>query len=85
MRTLYFFFRIYDILCDLFTERMPQDTSYKYRPDTVNVYFENRINATIHLVDVRKTIQEITMDPKYDENSIIEMKLSGINEWQFEL
>lgn len=44
---------------------MPHDKSYKYKPDTVNVYFENRINATIHQVDVRKTIQEITTDKKY--------------------
>lgn len=58
-------FRVYDILCDLFAERMPQDTSYKYKPDTVNVYFENRINATIHKVDVQKTIKEITADKKY--------------------
>lgn len=56
---------MYDVLCDLFAERMPQDKSYKYRPDTVNVYFENRINATIHKVDVRNTIKEITADKKY--------------------
>lgn len=58
-------FRIYDVLCDLFAERMPQDTTYKYKPDTVNVYFENRIKATIHQVDVQKTIKEITTDKKY--------------------
>lgn len=56
--------RMYDILCDLFAERMPQDKSYKYKPDTVNVYFENRIKATLHQVDVRKTIKEITTDKK---------------------
>lgn len=60
-----FISRMYDILCDLFAERMPQDKSYKYKPDTVNVYFENRINATLHQVDVQKTIQEITADKKY--------------------
>lgn len=58
------FSRIYDILCDLFAERMPQDKSYKYKPDTVNVYFENRINATIHRADVRKSVKEITGDKK---------------------
>lgn len=58
--------RIHDVLCDLFAERMPQDKHYKYKPDTVNVYFENRIKATIHPVDVRKTIKEITTDKKYE-------------------
>lgn len=55
---------MYDILCDLFAEKMPQDHSYKYKPDTVNVYFENRINGTLHKFDVQKTIKEITSDKK---------------------
>lgn len=59
-------FRVFDILCDLFAERMPQDKNYKYKPDTVNIYFENRINASIHQVDARKTIKEITADKKYE-------------------
>lgn len=44
---------------------MPMDKSYKYKPDTVNVYFENRIKGTLHQVDVRKTIKEITTDKKW--------------------
>lgn len=67
---------MYDILCDLFAERMPQDKSYKYKPDTVNVHFENRINATVHQVDVRKTIKEITIDKKYVCVAFYMMKLS---------
>lgn len=59
-------FRIYDILCDLFAEQMPQDKNYKYKPNTVNVYFENRIKATIHPVAVQKMIKEITADEKYE-------------------
>lgn len=55
---------MYDILCDLFAERMVQDHSYKYKPDTVNVYFENRIEGTLHMIDVKKTIKDISSDEK---------------------
>lgn len=55
---------MHETLCELFAERMPQDTSYKYKPDSVNVYFENRLNATLHQVDVRNTIKQITSDKK---------------------
>lgn len=55
---------MYDILCELFAERMPQDTAYRYKPDSVNVYFENRLNGTVHQIDVRHTIKQITSDKK---------------------
>lgn len=54
--------RMYDILCDLFSERLAQDPLYKYKPDTVNVYYENRIAGTLHMVRPEKTIKEITME-----------------------
>lgn len=56
---------MYDILCDLFAERMPEDKTYKYKPDTVNVYFENRLAGKLHKIDVRKTIKEITGDKQW--------------------
>lgn len=56
--------RLYDILCDLFAEQMPEDKQHQYRPDTVNVYYENRVQGKLHKIDVMKTIKQITMDPE---------------------
>lgn len=56
--------RLYDILCDLFAEQMPEDKHHQYRPDTVNVYYENRVQGKLHKIDVMKTIKQITMDPE---------------------
>lgn len=55
---------MYDILCDLFAEPMEQDKQHKYLPDTVNVYYENRLAGTLHKANVRKTIKEITSEKK---------------------
>lgn len=56
--------RLYDILCDLFAEQMPEDKQHQYRPDTVNVYYENRVRGELHQIDAMKTIKQITMDPE---------------------
>lgn len=56
---------LFDILCDLFAEQMPEDKDYRYRPDTVNVYYENRVQAKLHKIDVTKTIKEITADKDF--------------------
>lgn len=57
--------RIFDILVDLFSERMECDVGYRYRPNSVNVYFENTLTADVHLIDVQQTIKQITSNKKY--------------------
>lgn len=55
---------MFDILADLFTERMECDTGYRYRPNTVNVYFENTLTTEVVKVDVQQTIKQITFNKK---------------------
>lgn len=57
---------MYDILVDLFAERMEFDVHYAYRPNNVNVYFENKLTAKVHLVNVQDVIKTITANKKYE-------------------
>lgn len=56
---------LYDILCDLFAEPMPEDKQYQYRPDTVNVYYENRVQGKLHKLDASQTVKQITSDSNF--------------------
>lgn len=59
---------------------MPEDKHHLYRPDTVNVYYENRVQGKLYKVDVMHTIKQITMEPKYvtetDVQHAIEWKIN---------
>lgn len=55
---------MHHILCDLFADRVAPDPLVRYKPDAVNVYFENRINGTLHTVKPDQNIKQITMDKK---------------------
>lgn len=48
-----------DALEHLFAEPLECDKEQKYKPDTCNVYYENRIAASVHKVTLSKTIKEI--------------------------
>lgn len=51
-----------DALIELLKEPMPCDLNRVYNPESVNVYYENRIAAKVHLVNVKKTIKEILQE-----------------------
>lgn len=51
-----------DALIELLKEPMPCDLKRVYNPESVNVYYENRIAAKVHLVNVKKTIKEILQE-----------------------
>lgn len=53
-----------ELLVDMFTEPMECDKLHRYRPNTLSVYFENRIVATVHKVDINKSIGEIIKNKK---------------------
>ncbi|TDG41292.1 hypothetical protein AWZ03_012289 [Drosophila navojoa] len=48
-----------DCLITLFAEPLPCDRTLSYRPDNVNVYYENRKAGRVHKVDSTKTLREI--------------------------
>lgn len=62
---LNFHSRMCDILADLFVERMECDSTYSYRPNTVNVYSEDTFTAKVHLIDIKESIKQITSNKKY--------------------
>lgn len=53
---------MYDALCELFLEPLECDRNLRYTPDTVTLYYENRLVAKVVKVDSQKTIQEITAE-----------------------
>ncbi|XP_065368090.1 DNA polymerase interacting tetratricopeptide repeat-containing, protein of 47 kDa [Calliphora vicina] len=54
--------RMSDVVDSLFAEPLPQDNTNSYRPDTVNVYYENRKVGCVHKVDLHKTIKQIVKE-----------------------
>lgn len=50
---------------DLFAERMECDKNHAYKPNSVNVYFENTLAGSVHLADVKQTIKGITGNKKW--------------------
>lgn len=58
-------FSMKDVLDELLTEPLQMDHNLHYRPGTVNVYFENRLTATCHKVNVFNRIADIITDKKY--------------------
>lgn len=54
-----------DILLELLSEPLQMDKRLQYRPNTVNVYFENRLAATCHKVNAFNRIVDIITDKKY--------------------
>lgn len=52
-----------DCLNTLFAEPLPCDKTLSYRPESVNVYYENRKVGCVHKVRPNKTLREI-MDEK---------------------
>lgn len=53
-----------DVLDELLTEPLQMDKHLKYKPSTVNVYFENRLTATCHKVNPFNRIADIISDKK---------------------
>lgn len=51
-----------DVIESLFAENLPLDKTNTYRPDTVNVYYENRKVGCVHKVDLSKSIKEIVQE-----------------------
>lgn len=51
-----------DVVDSLFAEPFPLDKTNSYRPDSVNVYYENRKVGCVHKVDTQKTIKEILQE-----------------------
>lgn len=51
-----------DVVDNLFAEPLPMDTKKIYRPDTVNVYYENRKVGCVHKVDLEKSVKEIIQE-----------------------
>lgn len=49
---------MHDCLLALF-ENFEHDSNGSYRPNNVNVYYENKISGKTHLVDQKKTIRSI--------------------------
>ncbi|XP_062133741.1 DNA polymerase interacting tetratricopeptide repeat-containing, protein of 47 kDa [Drosophila sulfurigaster albostrigata] len=48
-----------DCLSTLFAEPLPCDRSLSYRPESVNVYYENRKVGCVHKVNPKLTLREI--------------------------
>ncbi|XP_037928538.1 DNA polymerase interacting tetratricopeptide repeat-containing, protein of 47 kDa [Teleopsis dalmanni] len=48
-----------DCIYTLFNEPLPWDTAKNYQPDSINVYYENRLAGRVHKVDLNKSIKEI--------------------------
>lgn len=51
-----------DALAHLFAEPLDCDKQQKYKFDTCNVYYENRIAATVHKVTLSKPIRDIVSE-----------------------
>lgn len=51
-----------DVLEDMFTEPLECDKQHRYKPNTLAVYFENRLDGTVHKVDISLTIRNIIMN-----------------------
>lgn len=45
-------------------EPLACDKNHSYRPDKVSVYYENRKAASIHKVDLQKTVGEILSEKR---------------------
>ncbi|KAH8299766.1 hypothetical protein KR044_005779 [Drosophila immigrans] len=48
-----------ECLSTLFAEPLPCDKTLSYRPESVNVYYENRKVGCVHKVNPKKTLREI--------------------------
>lgn len=58
------YFRMNDVLTELLAEPLQMDKKMAYRPGAVNIYFENRLTATCHKVNVFNRIADIVTDKK---------------------
>lgn len=56
-----------DALSHLFAEPLECDKQHKYRADSCNVYYENRVAASVHKVTLSNTIKEIVSEKGYVE------------------
>uniref|UniRef100_A0A1A9VZ45 Cns1/TTC4 wheel domain-containing protein n=1 Tax=Glossina brevipalpis TaxID=37001 RepID=A0A1A9VZ45_9MUSC len=56
---------MFDCLSSLFTEPLPQDKENLYFVDNLNVYYENHKLATVHKVQLDKTIKEIVKEKSF--------------------
>lgn len=52
------YFSIFDCLVALF-ENFERDPRGNYKPENVNVYYENKLTGKCHKVDQNKTIRDI--------------------------
>lgn len=53
-----------DVLEEMFAEPLQVDPQYRYRPDTLSVYFENRLAGTVHKVNIFNRIADIITDKR---------------------
>lgn len=67
----FLFDRMIDTLTHLFAEPLECDKQQKYKSDSCNVYYENRVAATVHKVILSKTIKDIVSEKGWvDDNSM---------------
>lgn len=55
---------IFECFEDMFALDEPTPHNYK-NPNDLNVYFENRLKATVYKVDLQKTIKDLVADEKF--------------------
>lgn len=55
-----------DVLDEMFAEPLQVDPAYRYRPDALAVYFENRLAGTVHKVNIFNRIADIITDKRFD-------------------
>lgn len=53
-----------NVLAEMFSEPLGCDTEHKYIPGKLNVYYENRLSATVHKCNLEDTIAKIVTNPK---------------------
>lgn len=53
-----------DVLDEMFAEPLQVDPAYRYRPDSLAVYFENRLAGTVHKVNIFNKIADIITDKR---------------------
>ncbi|KAJ6639138.1 DNA polymerase interacting tetratricopeptide repeat-containing, protein of 47 kDa [Pseudolycoriella hygida] len=54
-----------EALRHLFSEPLECDTQRKYRPDSCNVYYENRIAGSVHKINLSATIKSIVSEKRF--------------------